>query len=75
MMELLLAKFNASMKEHMQEMKAEMKTNQAKAKANQEDLLAKREAKMDANQAKANKRRCWPEGEKALNLGKRKLDP
>jgi hypothetical protein len=54
MMELLLAKFNASMKEHMQEMKAKRKADQAKAKANQEDLLAEMEAKMDANQAKAD---------------------
>jgi uncharacterized protein with von Willebrand factor type A (vWA) domain len=48
MMELLLARMNASMKEHMQEMtprmnanQAEMKADQAKAKGNQEDLLAR----------------------------------
>jgi hypothetical protein len=54
MMELLVARFNASMKEHVQEMKAEMKANQAKAKANQEDLLAKMEAKMDSNLVKVD---------------------
>jgi hypothetical protein len=49
MMELLLARINASMKEHMQEMKAD-----------QEDLnrmMKQMDAKMDDNQAKADGKR------------------
>jgi septation ring formation regulator EzrA len=48
MMELLLARMNASMKEHMQEMTARIDANQAKMKADRkaiQDMLAR----MDAN--------------------------
>jgi hypothetical protein len=51
MMELLLARINASMKEHIQEMKADRKANQAKANANQEDMLTRME-ETNANQEK-----------------------
>jgi hypothetical protein len=47
MMELVLARFNASMKEHMQQMKAEMKPAQARAKANREDLKGMIEEMME----------------------------
>jgi hypothetical protein len=53
MMELLLARMNSSMKEHMQEMMARMNANQAEMKADiksdQEQMLAEISARMDAN--------------------------
>jgi hypothetical protein len=60
MMELLLARMNANIEEHMQEMMAGLETNQAQLevdrKADQEEikenLLARLEAKTEANQAK-----------------------
>jgi hypothetical protein len=62
MMELLLARMNASMKEHIQEMTARMDANQAEMKADRKadrekdredlkEMLAEMNAKMDANEA------------------------
>jgi hypothetical protein len=52
-MEFLLARINASMKEHMQEMKARMVDNQAEMKADRksdpEQMLSEISARMDAN--------------------------
>jgi hypothetical protein len=50
MMEVMLARMNASMKEHMQEMTARMDANQE----NQESM----EAKMDANQVEIRSTVC-----------------
>jgi hypothetical protein len=57
MMELLLVRMNASIKEHMQEMTARMEINQAKLEADKkvyqgymQDMLAK----MDTNQEKVD---------------------
>jgi hypothetical protein len=52
MMELLLARMNASMKEHMQEMKAERML--ADRKSDREQMLAEISARMDANTKELN---------------------
>jgi hypothetical protein len=68
MMELLLARMNASIKEHMQEMKADKKADQARMEAktnanrgrDREDLKRMEEmnAKMDGNQAEMRSILC-----------------
>jgi hypothetical protein len=64
MMELLLARMNASMKEHMQEMTARMDANQAdqaRMEANKEDMLARTEENMKdikSSQAKMRSTIC-----------------
>jgi hypothetical protein len=50
MIELLLARMDASIKQHVQEMTARMETNQAKWNADMKSMLEK----MAANQAKAD---------------------
>jgi hypothetical protein len=54
MMELLLARMNANIKEHMQDMLARTDTHRKEDQEEMKDLLVRLEAKMEANQAKTD---------------------
>jgi hypothetical protein len=59
MMGILMARMNASMKEQMQQITAEMKAyrkaHQARMEANEDDLLAMLEARIETNRKKSEK--------------------
>jgi hypothetical protein len=58
MMELLLARMNASMKEHMQEMKADQENDERNGR--------------QPSEGGRQTRKCWPECENKLNLARQK---